>query len=93
MKRMVLFKCNWLDQTLNSGTIVYEAYKLVDINHRWQFNKYEPFVLADQTAQVYYCPYPSKQRDRANWWVVSKVKPRSVIEIPESSKSATVPPF
>ena len=89
----MLFKCDWFDPTLNSGTIVHEAYKLVDINHRRRFNKYEPFVLVAQAAQVYYCPYPSKKRDRANWWAVSKVKPRSVIELPETSKFATIPPF
>ena len=46
MKRTVLFKCDWFNPTPNSGTIVHEAYKLVDINHRRRFNKYEPFVLA-----------------------------------------------
>ena len=50
-------------------------------------------MLAVQVTQVYYYPYPSKKRDRANWWAVSKVKPRSVIEIPQTSKSTTVPPF
>ena len=50
-------------------------------------------MLAAQAAQVYYCPYPSKKRDRANWWAVSKVKLRSVIKMPETLKSITVPPF
>ena len=72
---------------------MHEAYKLVDINHRRRFNKYEPFILAAQTAQVYYCPYPSKKRDRANWWAVSKVKPRSLIEMLESSKSSSIIPL
>ena len=90
---MVLFKCDWFNPTPNSGMIVHEAYKLVDINHRRRFNKYEPFVLAAQAAQVYYYPYPNKKRDRANWWAVSKVKPRLVIDMPEMSKSVTIPPF
>ena len=50
MKRTVLFKCDWFDPTPNSGTIVHEAYKLVDINYKRRFNKYEPFVLVAQAA-------------------------------------------
>ena len=46
MKRTVLCKCDWFDPTLNSEIMVYKAYKLVDINYRRLFNKYEAFVLA-----------------------------------------------
>ena len=36
-------------------------------------------------AQVYYCPYPSLRRDRADWWVVNKIKVWAIVEIPQSS--------
>ena len=56
------------------------------------YNKYEPFVLAQQATQVYYCPYPSLRCDRANWWVVNKIKARAIVEIPQSSGIIHPPP-
>ena len=34
---------------------------------------------------MYYCPYPNLRRDRADWWVVNKIKAWAVMEIPQSS--------
>lgn len=81
IKRIVLFKCDWFDPT-ESGTKVHGEYKLVEINHRRRFNKYEPFILAVQAKQVYFCEYPGATRDKRDWWAVSKVKPRAIVEIP-----------
>ena len=64
IKRIILFKCDWYDPTLNSGTIIHPRYKLVDVHKRKRFNKYEPFVLAAQASQVYFCKYPDAKRDR-----------------------------
>ena len=92
VKRTVLFKCEWFDPTLNIGTRVHPKYNIVEVNHRCRFNKYEPFVLAQQATYVYYCPYPSLRRDRADWWVVNKIKARAVVEIPQSSGIIHPPP-
>ena len=52
------------------------------------------FVLATQAVQVYFCTYPSKNRNRANWEAVCKVKARGNIDMPESSTAdVIVPPF
>ena len=82
VKRTVLLKCEWFDLTPNIGTRVHPKYNIVEVNHQCIFNKYEPFFLVQQATQVYYCPYPSLRRDRADWWVVNKIKVRSVVEIP-----------
>ncbi|XP_039135719.1 uncharacterized protein LOC120273141 [Dioscorea cayenensis subsp. rotundata] len=82
IKKVVLFKCDWFDPTPNVGKKVHKDYNLVDINHKRRFNKYEPFILAEQALQVYYAPYPSMKRDKVDWWVVCRIKSRSVIEIP-----------
>ena len=30
----------------------------------------EPFILAQQAAQVYYTPFPSKKKEMKDWWVI-----------------------
>nr|GMD70570.1 uncharacterized protein LOC109179592 [Ipomoea batatas] len=86
IKRTVLFKCDWFDPT-SVGMKVHSKYKLVEVNHKRRFNRYEPFILAMQAAQVYYCTYPSLRRDKLDWWAVCKIKARSNVEVPESSIS------
>nr|GLL45078.1 uncharacterized protein LOC109179592 [Ipomoea trifida] len=96
IKRTVLFKCDWFDPT-SVGMKVHSKYKLVEVNHKRRLNRYEPFVLAMQAAQVYYCTYPSLRRDKLDWWAVCKIKARSNVEVPESSisteDSLIPPPF
>nr|GMD07948.1 uncharacterized protein LOC109179592 [Ipomoea batatas] len=87
IKRTILFKCEWFDPT-SVGMKVHPKYKLVEVNHKRRFNRYEPFVLAMQAAQVYYCTYPSLRQDMLDWWAVCKIKARSNVEVPESSISA-----
>ncbi|XP_057999181.1 uncharacterized protein LOC131178003 [Hevea brasiliensis] len=91
IKRTVLFKCDWFDPTPNVGTKIHPKYKLVDINHKRSFNRYEPFVLAIQAAQVNYSIYPSLKRDKDDWWAVFKIKARSVIDLPEQVNVTTPP--
>ena len=57
-KRTVLFMCDWFDPTPNMGIRVHEQYNIIEINHRRRYDKYEPFVLAMQATQVYFCSYP-----------------------------------
>ena len=82
MKKTVIFKCDWFDPT-DSGTHTNTRYNMVDVNHRRRYNKYEPFILAEQADQVHYLPYPSKRRDKVNWWAVCKIKARSELDMPE----------
>ncbi|XP_043806163.1 uncharacterized protein LOC122721710 [Manihot esculenta] len=93
IKRVVLFKCNWFDPTPNVGTKIHSKYKLVDVNHKRSFNRYEPFVLGVQAIQVIYTPYPSLKRDKIEWWAAIKVKARSVIQLPtqENTQPADEP--
>ncbi|XP_050207480.1 uncharacterized protein LOC126656899 [Mercurialis annua] len=83
------FKCNWFDPTKKVGMIVHPRYNIVDVNHRKRYNKYEPFILAEQSDQVHYLPYPSKKRDKKDWWAVCKIKARSELDMPKT----TVPAF
>nr|GEW21217.1 hypothetical protein [Tanacetum cinerariifolium] len=82
IKRVVLFRCDWFDPTPNVGMNVHKGYNLVDVKHKRRFNKYEPFILASQSSQVYYTSYPSLRRDKVDWWALSKAKPRSFIYLP-----------
>ncbi|XP_047342609.1 uncharacterized protein LOC124946061 [Impatiens glandulifera] len=48
--RIVLFKCLWFDPT--RGSRVDETYRLVDINMKRKYAKYDPFILAQQGIQA-----------------------------------------
>ncbi|KAK4726786.1 hypothetical protein R3W88_031703 [Solanum pinnatisectum] len=82
LKQIVLFKCEWLDPTMDVGVKMHNQYKLVDINHCRRYKKDEPFILAMQATRVCYVSYPSKKKDKDDWAAVLKVKPRNVIELP-----------
>ncbi|XP_074300291.1 uncharacterized protein LOC141631531 [Silene latifolia] len=47
----ILFKCDWLDNSAR-GMVIHEQYKLVDVNRKRKYTKYEPFVLAYQVEQL-----------------------------------------
>ncbi|KAJ9140449.1 hypothetical protein P3X46_031097 [Hevea brasiliensis] len=85
IKRTILFKCEWFDLTPDVGVKVHKQYNIVDINLRKRLNKYEPFILASQAEQVVYLPYPSLRRDKADWYALCKVKPRSIIIMPKTN--------
>ncbi|XP_055824120.1 uncharacterized protein LOC129892559 [Solanum dulcamara] len=89
LKQIVLFKCDWFDPTMDVGVKKDIQYKLVDINHRRRYKKYEPFILAMQATQVCYMPYPSKKKDRIDWAAVLKVKPRNIVELPDEEVATT----
>lgn len=89
-KKVVLFKCEWFDPS-PSGTSVHPQFKLVSVNHRRRYNKYEPFVLATQASQVFYCEYPSKKSSKKDWWEACKIKARPIVEV--ALKSTLSQPF
>ncbi|KAF7801046.1 pheromone-processing carboxypeptidase KEX1-like [Senna tora] len=68
---------------LETGCKVHPRYGIIEINHKKHFSKYEPFVLAQQSQQVYFVEYASKKRERADWLVVCKIKSRRAINAPE----------
>ncbi|KAK1375606.1 hypothetical protein POM88_031799 [Heracleum sosnowskyi] len=90
-KKTVLFKCEWFDPTINVGTRIHPRYNIVEVNKRKRLRVYEPFVLAMQAMQVYFCNYPSLKRDKVDWLVVCKVKARSLIEFPQTPMSHQEP--
>ena len=93
IKRTVLFKCEWFDITPNVGTRIHKQYKLVDVNHTRRYAQDEPFVLAMQAQQVYYCTYLSLKRDTRSWWAVCKIKARGMIEMPAEPEITPQDPF
>ncbi|OMO54341.1 hypothetical protein COLO4_36518 [Corchorus olitorius] len=84
---VVLFKCQWFDP--RKGVRVHHKYGLVEINRKQMYRKYDPFILAHQAMQVYYTGYPSLKRDRVDWMVMCKIKPRRTIEARWQAKDDT----
>lgn len=91
IKKVALFKCDWYDPTPNIGTRVHKKYNFVDVNQTKRLNKYEPFILAGQAAQVCFVPYPytrnryHKKYNPTEWLAVCKVKARSFVQMPLST--------
>jgi len=93
MKEVVLFKCVWFDPTLRIGIRIHPQYKLIDVHKNRIFNKYKPFILATQAAQVFYSPYPSLTRSSNVWLMVCAIKARSIVEIAKSNAISVVSAF
>ncbi|RDX85633.1 hypothetical protein CR513_33151, partial [Mucuna pruriens] len=56
--KLVLFKCDWFDNTPNIGTKVHNKYEIVEVRESRRYNKaYDSFIFAQQVEQVYYTPY------------------------------------
>nr|XP_016493822.1 PREDICTED: uncharacterized protein LOC107813119 [Nicotiana tabacum] len=45
-----------------------------------EYDRYDPFIIAERVRQVYYAPYPLR-RDKAVWLVVIKTKPVGRVEV------------
>ncbi|KAK1391118.1 hypothetical protein POM88_019296 [Heracleum sosnowskyi] len=91
IKKTTLFKCEWFDPTPNVGTRVHQRYNIVEVNQKKKLGVYEPFILAKQAMQVYFCNYPSLRRDKIDWLVVCKVKARALVEMPQATESHQEP--
>ena len=76
VEEVFLFRCNWFSNVPGSGINVHKDYNLIEIKHTSHYHMYDPFVLAKQALQVYYAPYPSLKRDKADWSAVFKTKAR-----------------
>ena len=73
--------CAQFDPTLRIGARIHPQYKLVNLHKYRAFNKYEPFILATQTTQLFYSPYPSLTRSSNVWLMVYAIKARFVVEV------------
>ena len=96
IKRTILLKREWFDPIPNLGTRIHHQYDLVDVHHKKSYRKYNPFILAMQVEQVCYTTYPTTRRNPDDWWVICKIKARSVVEVPETDVIVTpshVPAF
>ena len=47
-----------------------------EVNHNCRYAKYDPFIIADVTCQVFYLPYPVGVPQKANWWAALVNKSR-----------------
>jgi hypothetical protein len=75
---VVLFKCRWFDPV--KGVRVLNPHGIIEVKHTSSITGYDPFIFAHQAKQVYYMPYPLRTiKDRRDWWVVTKTKPKFVI--------------
>jgi len=79
-KKCVLFSCDWFDPTINHGMRVHREFGIVDVRRTRRYSKYDPFIFAETATQVFYVPYPTKTRDKVDWWVVMKTKPRARVD-------------
>nr|XP_017219141.1 PREDICTED: uncharacterized protein LOC108196387 isoform X2 [Daucus carota subsp. sativus] len=91
IKKTTLFKCEWFDPTPSVGTRVHLRFKMVEVNRKKKLSVYEPFILASQAMQVYFCNYPSLRRDKMDWLVVCKIKARPLVELSQASQSHQEP--
>ena len=87
IKRCVLFKCSWYDPTPRIGTRIHPKYNLVEVNANKRFNKFEPFIFGVQATQVFYLKYPTKRRRPSEWLSVCRMKPRSIIEMSNTTQA------
>ena len=77
---LVLLKCEWFDPTKNKGWRVHDKHGFVEINFKRRFTKDEPFILAEQSQQVYFAEYASKKKERLDWRVVYKIRARRMVD-------------
>ena len=68
-------------------------HELIEIKHGSKAYVNEPFVLAAQTTQIYYTPFPLRKRGRKNWWVICKIKFRAVHYVLEEEEELQLPKY
>ena len=45
-KQLVIFNCEWFDNTINHGIKVQPQYDIVEINYRRRYSNFDPFIFA-----------------------------------------------
>lgn len=80
-KKIALFYCDWFDPTINRGTRVHPQYNIVDVKINRRYGRYDPFILAQKTRQVYYVPYPEMCKEMRGWYSTITTKPIGHVEV------------
>nr|GMD01600.1 TdcA1-ORF2 protein [Ipomoea batatas] len=80
IKKVILFKCEWFDPKPNIGTRVLPEYSIVEVRQNRRYQKYDPFIIAQNASQVYYLPYPRGAKDKSNWSAVINVRSRGTFD-------------
>nr|GMD57563.1 uncharacterized protein LOC109173559 [Ipomoea batatas] len=80
IKKVILFKCEWFDPKPNIGTRVLPEYGIVEVRQNRRYQKYDPFIIAQNASQVYYLPYPRGAKDKSNWSAVINVRSRGTFD-------------
>jgi len=52
----------------------------VEVHRSRRYIRYDSFILVTNAIQVYYMPYPEKIKEKVDWWVVIKTKPRGTVD-------------
>ncbi|CAH9136812.1 unnamed protein product [Cuscuta epithymum] len=74
---IVLFRCTWVDPV--RGVKKNHKHSLLDVNHARVYQKNEPFILAQQAAQVYYADYPTTRQTSSPWVCACTIRPRKIV--------------
>ena len=78
-----------IDPTNTRGTRKHRNYDITKVKMTRRYSKFDPFILSHQANQVYYLRYPGKVKDKIDWAVVVKVKPRATVEVHNTVQPAT----
>ncbi|GAU21906.1 hypothetical protein TSUD_34030 [Trifolium subterraneum] len=65
---------------VDRGMRIHNQYKIVEVRKGRKYSKFDPFIFPKTATQVYYSPYPGRQRNKVDWLVVMKTKPRGVVD-------------
>ncbi|CAA7027376.1 unnamed protein product [Microthlaspi erraticum] len=78
--KLVVFKCDWYDSTIGRGVRINKS-GIIDINEKWRYGKYDPFVFASQADQVCYVPYPrmTQPRKDQHWTACIRIPSRGKV--------------
>ncbi|XP_038682720.1 uncharacterized protein LOC119983117 [Tripterygium wilfordii] len=79
IKKIILFNCEWFDPTPNRGMRIHKHNDLVEVKRRGRYNKFDPFIIAQQAEQAYFALYPEGVRDPQDWLAVIKTKAKHTI--------------
>ncbi|PHT46235.1 hypothetical protein CQW23_15393 [Capsicum baccatum] len=76
--KLVLFYCDWFDPSKH-GIKVDSQFGIVEVRKRGRYSKFDPFIFSQTATQVYYASHPERKGNKADWWVVIKIKPRGAV--------------
>lgn len=81
VKKAFLFHGDWYNPREEVGVGTRFIYRIVDVNQKKLWIKYEPFALAQLVIPVYLIPYPTLKGDNSEWLHGCHVATRRNIEI------------